>query len=169
MPLHPRSLAAPALLFLAACSGPGTPAPAVRSTISEATTTTAPEPTTVPTTEPPTTVPEAPPAVPEPVTTAPATTEAPRRLAPTAAPATPSSGRCGGSLPPCYVLDRESGGDPAAVNPSSGAAGKWQMMPSTSQALGYSHPMNEYDEATQDEAARLLYAAGVGCSHWQAC
>ncbi len=74
-------------------------------------------------------------------------------------------GACGGSLPPCYVMEQESGGSLTAVNPSSGAAGKWQFLPSTSRSLGYSQPMNEYDEATQDEAARKLYAL-VGCSAW---
>lgn len=82
-------------------------------------------------------------------------------------------GACGGTLPPCYVMRRESGGDPSAVNATGcggrGCFGKWQFDPRTSQGLGYSRPMNQYDEATQDEAARRLWAGGRGCSHWNAC
>jgi len=122
-----------------------------------------------PPTEPPTT--EAPVAEPVPVTT-PAHTHTTTATTEYEAP-TPQGrsnrGACGGSLPPCYVLARESGGDPGAVNPDSGAAGLWQMLRSTSQALGYDRPMNEYDVDTQNEAARRLYANGAGCSHWQAC
>lgn len=78
-------------------------------------------------------------------------------------------GACGGSLPPCWVMRAESGGDIHAVNPATGAAGKWQFVPSTSRAMGYSRPMDQYDESTQDEAARALWAGGRGCSHWDAC
>lgn len=86
----------------------------------------------------------------------------------------PSSGngRCGGDLPPCYVMEAESGGDPNAVNADGcggrGCFGKWQFDPLTSQSLGYSRPMNEYDEATQDQAARDLMARD-GCSQWSTC
>ena len=79
------------------------------------------------------------------------------------------SGACGGSLPPCWVMRAESGGDIHAVNPSSGAAGKWQFLPSTSRAMGYPLPMNNYPESVQDDAARTLWAGGRGCSHWGAC
>jgi len=131
-----------------------------------------PDVTTIPpTTEPTTTTTEAPVAEPVPVTT-PAHTHTTTATTEYEAP-TPQGrsnrGACGGSLPPCYVLARESGGDPGAVNPDSGAAGLWQMLRSTSQALGYDRPMNEYDVDTQNEAARRLYANGAGCSHWQAC
>lgn len=78
-------------------------------------------------------------------------------------------GRCGGSLPPCSVMQRESHGDIHATNPTTGASGKWQMMPSTSAALGYARPMATYDEATQDNAAERLWAGGRGCAHWSAC
>lgn len=81
----------------------------------------------------------------------------------------PSTGACGGSLPPCYVLARESRGDIHAVNPVSGAAGKWQMILSTSLALGYTLPMNYYGESVQDDAARTLWDSGNGCRHWEAC
>ncbi len=162
--------AAVGLLVVGACSHPH-PAPAVRAThpapelpaldtatyadVVPVTTTVAPEPVTT-TSE----APVAPVATPVPVTT---TTE-PAGEADRQKPSV-MGGRCGGDLPPCYVVQRESGGDPGAVNPSSGAAGKWQMLPSTSAALGYPRPMNTYDEATQDEAAAKLYAQ-VGCSAW---
>ena len=41
------------------------------------------------------------------------------------------SGQCGGSLPPCYVMRRESGGNIRAQNPRSTASGKWQFLDST--------------------------------------
>lgn len=78
-------------------------------------------------------------------------------------------GACGGVLPPCWVMQRESGGNIHAVNPTTGAAGKWQFLPSTSAAMGYPLPMNNYDEATQDAAAERLWNGGRGCAHWSAC
>ena len=58
------------------------------------------------------------------------------------------SGQCGGDLPPCWVMMRESRGDIRAENPRSTASGKWQFL---------------------DERARQLWAGGRGCSHWSAC
>src|SRR5690606_11154838 len=51
-------------------------------------------------------------------------------------PDVPSSGRCGGDLPPCYVMMRESGGSLTAQNPSSTASGKWQFLDSTWAGFG---------------------------------
>ena len=84
------------------------------------------------------------------------------------------SGACGGSLPPCYVMQRESGGNPRAVSPASycggrGCYGKWQFDPRTSQGLGYPGTMDQYPESVQDEAARTLWNGGRGCSHCGAC
>ncbi len=45
----------------------------------------------------------------------------------------------------------------------------WQFDPRTSRGLGYARTMDQYSEATQDEAARALWAGGQGCSHWAAC
>lgn len=83
------------------------------------------------------------------------------------------AGQCGGDLPPCWVLARESGGNIEAVNHTGcggrGCYGKWQFDPRTSRGLGYEGTMDQYPEQVQDEAARTLWANGQGCSHWAAC
>ena len=103
-----------------------------------------------------------------PVTTAPAVTRAPA-----AAPAETGTGACGGSLPPCWVLQAESRGNIRAVNAAGcggrGCFGKWQFDPRTSQGLGYALTMDQYPESVQDEAARTLWAGGAGCRAWGAC
>lgn len=98
------------------------------------------------------------------------------------------SGQCGGSLPPCRVMRRESRGDIRIWNgprhgcyapvgwtgrrsPCGGstASGKWQMLRGTwGRHRGY---LNAADapERVQDERARQLWAGGRGCSHWNAC
>lgn len=79
---------------------------------------------------------------------------------------------CGGDLPPCSVLRRETGGtgDPASYNPTgcyhpddgtSGCYGKWQCDPRTCDGTG--------TEAEQDAEARRVWDDGRGCSHWDAC
>jgi hypothetical protein len=76
---------------------------------------------------------------------------------------------CGGSLPPCYVMMRESGGDIHAENPHSTASGKWQFVDGTWGGYGgYGHASNA-PESVQDERARQVWAGGAGCSHWSAC
>ena len=97
-------------------------------------------------------------------------------------------GQCGGSLPPCYVMRRESGGDIRIWNgprrgcyapvgwtgrrsPCGGstASGKWQLIRGTwGRHRGY---LNAADapEWVQDERARQVWAGGRGCSHWSAC
>lgn len=100
-----------------------------------------------------------------------------RPSAPRSKPAPPSHEStglpCGGDLPPCWVLDRESGhndGNPYtydvhAYNPSGcsgrGCNGKWQFDPRTGDGTG--------SEAEQDAEARRVWAGGRGCSHWAAC
>lgn len=84
------------------------------------------------------------------------------------------SGQCGGSLPPCWVMMRESRGDIRAENPTSTASGKWQFLDSTwrrtraGRASGVGHAAYA-TERQQDDAARELWAGGRGCSHWSAC
>ena len=81
-------------------------------------------------------------------------------------------GQCGGSLPPCYVMIRESRGNIRAQNPRSTASGKWQFLDSTWRripaARGYSKARHA-PEQVQDAAARWLWNGGRGCSHWAAC
>lgn len=76
---------------------------------------------------------------------------------------------CGGDLPPCYVLSRESGGNPKAENPTSTASGLWQFIDSTWAGYGgYSHA--SYAPASvQNGKAALLWDGGRGCYHWSAC
>lgn len=108
-------------------------------------------------------------------TIAPTTTvPAPARSTPPDAPAparttSSSSGRCGGDLPPCYVMMRESRGDLRAENPSSSASGKWQFIDGTWAGFGgYAHA-SDAPEAVQDERARQVWAGGAGCANWSAC
>lgn len=72
---------------------------------------------------------------------------------------------CGGDLPPCWVMMRESGGDPNAYNPDgcggAGCYGKWQCDPRTCDGTG--------SEAEQDAEARRVWDDGRGCQHWNAC
>lgn len=79
------------------------------------------------------------------------------------------TGRCGGDLPPCYVMERESRGDIRAENPVSTAAGKWQFIDGTWDGYGgYSHA-SDAPEDVQDQKARELWDGGNGCGHWSAC
>ena len=80
---------------------------------------------------------------------------------------------CGGDLPPCWVMMRESGGNPRAVNPHGcggrGCYGKWQYDPNTWRNYdGYGNAA-EAPESVQDDKARQDWAGGVGCHHWSAC
>jgi len=84
-------------------------------------------------------------------------------------PATYGSGGCGGGLPPCYVMMRESGGDITAQNPTSTASGKWQFLDSTWGGYGGYAKARYAPESVQDDRARQLWAGGAGCSHWSAC
>jgi LysM repeat protein len=56
------------------------------------------------------------------------------------------------------VISRESGGNPSAVNPSSGAGGLYQFLPSTWAALGYSGLPQNASAATQNAAFAKAYA-----------
>lgn len=80
-----------------------------------------------------------------------------------------ATGRCGGDLPPCWVMMRESGGDIHAYNPTGcandrlgpGCFGKWQCSRSTCDGTG--------TEEEQDAEARRVWDGGRGCHHWSAC
>ena len=79
------------------------------------------------------------------------------------------SGQCGGDLPPCWVMRRESRGDIRAENPRSTASGKWQCLDGPWGGYGGSPPASHAPEQVQDARARQLWAGGRGCSHWSAC
>lgn len=70
----------------------------------------------------------------------------------------------GGGYQSC-VIAHESTGNPAAVNPASGAAGLYGFLPSTWHALGFSGLPQDASVATQDAAFAKEYAA-VGRSAW---
>lgn len=74
-----------------------------------------------------------------------------------AAPTTSS----GGYAIPEYIVQCESGGDYNAVNPTSGAYGAYQVLPSTASAYG----CDLSTPAGQDACAAEIYAA-EGASPW---
>jgi SLT domain-containing protein len=90
----------------------------------------------------------------------------------TAAPRQAAQSYSGGGLPAIFqcIIQHESGGNPRAVNPGSGAAGLFQFLPSTWHSLGYSGSAANYPPSVQYQAAAKLYAqsgtrpwAGDGC------
>ncbi len=85
---------------------------------------------------------------------------------PSRAANTPSSGRCGGNLPPCCVMMRESGGSLTAQNPTSSASGKWQFINGTWNGYGGYAEAWMAPESVQDAKAAELWAGGAGASHW---
>lgn len=56
------------------------------------------------------------------------------------------------------VIARESGGNPRAVNPRSGAGGLYQFLPSTWRSLGYGGLPEYASVATQNAAFARAYA-----------
>ena len=64
------------------------------------------------------------------------------------------------------VIQRESGGNPRAVNPSSGAGGLFQFLPSTWASLGFSGLPENASVATQEAAFAKAYALD-GVSPWR--
>src|SRR5215831_154661 len=99
-------------------------------------------------------VPAPPAPAPQPVSAAPA---------PAAAPSSSYSG-ASGSYQSC-VIQAESGGNPSAVNPYSGAGGLYQFLPSTWQALGFSGLPQNASVAEQNAAFAKEYAQS-GSSAW---
>jgi hypothetical protein len=77
------------------------------------------------------------------------------------APTTSSVASSTAGMPPESIAQCESGGSYTAVNPSSGAYGKWQILPSTSAAYG----CDMSSPAGQDACAASIYA-DVGSSAW---
>lgn len=79
------------------------------------------------------------------------------QVAYTATPA-PTSSSSGGSCPaviPQYIIEKESGGNPAAVNASSGAFGCYQLMPEHFESGGACAGLGT-DVAGQAECAQRL-------------
>jgi hypothetical protein len=109
------------------------------------------------------------PKPPPPPPSAPAQQAAPLAAAPAAAPAPVQSsgivGTGGMSAFQTCVIQRESGGNSSAVNPSSGAGGLYQFLPSTWQALGHSGLPENASVAEQNQAFQQQYARS-GTAAW---
>ncbi len=71
----------------------------------------------------------------------------------------------GGGFRDC-VISRESGGNASAVNPTSGAGGLYQFLPSTWASLGYGGRPQDAPVWQQNEAFQRLYAS-AGTSPWR--
>jgi hypothetical protein len=97
-----------------------------------------------------------------------ATTVARRYTATTVAssPVVDSGSYATGSLPPKYVSDCESGGNPRAVNPN-GHYGKWQFSQSTWESVGGTGRPDHASEAEQDYRASILWNNGRGAGNWE--
>lgn len=88
-------------------------------------------------------------------------------------PAAASPGIAGAAAKSAFrqcVISRESGGNPRAVNPVSGAGGLYQFLPSTWAALGFGGLPQHASVAVQNAAFDKAYArwgtspwAGDGC------
>ena len=108
------------------------------------------------------------PAPPPAPVAAPAPAAAPAAPAPAAVtqPASTSTATySGGSGYQACVIAAESGGNPSAVNPSSGAGGLYQFLPSTWAALGHSGLPQNASVAEQNQAFQQEYAQS-GTSAW---
>jgi peptidoglycan hydrolase-like protein with peptidoglycan-binding domain len=75
-----------------------------------------------------------------------------------------SSGTGGYTIPASIVMC-ESGGNYGAVNPSSGAGGAYQILPSTWAAYGGTGLPQDASPAEQNAIAAKIYASG-GASQW---
>jgi hypothetical protein len=80
---------------------------------------------------------------------------------------TASTASTGSPLPTC-TWQPESGGNPSAVNPSSGAGGYYQIMPSTWSAYGGSGVPQNAPMSEQTAIAQTIYQA-QGPSAWANC
>jgi nucleoid-associated protein YgaU len=131
--------------------------PAVTAAITQAALAAIPAP-------PPAPAPVAAPAAPAAQPVADSVTSTAPAAAPAAAPAQPvttSYSGASGSFQSC-VIARESGGNPAAVNPVSGAGGLYQFLPSTWQALGFSGLPQNAPVSVQNAAFAKEYAQSGG-------
>lgn len=77
------------------------------------------------------------------------------------APAQNVGGKCGGAGANDQFIGRESGGNPNAVNPSSGAFGCWQLLPSTAAHCGIG--------PGSSIAQQAACAGSLSSSNWTCC
>ena len=83
----------------------------------------------------------------------------------TAGSAPVSSSGASGYAIPSYIVQCESGGNWSAVNPSSGAGGAYQILPSTWSAYGGSGSPSSASPSEQSRIAAKIYADS-GASAW---
>ncbi|MFZ0089383.1 MAG: transglycosylase family protein [Solirubrobacteraceae bacterium] len=76
-----------------------------------------------------------------------------------------ASSTAGGYAIPSSIVQCESGGNYSAVNPSSGAGGAYQILPSTWRAYGGQGLPQNAPKAEQDRIAGEIWAQ-VGSSAW---
>lgn len=107
-------------------------------------------------------IPKPPPPPPTPIAAPSSST--PQPVASTPVSSTSYSG-APGSFQAC-VIASESGGDPSIVNPTSGAGGLYQFLPSTWAALGFPGLPQDASVAMQNAAFAKAYAKS-GTSPWR--
>ncbi len=74
---------------------------------------------------------------------------------------------CGGDLPSCCTLQKESGGTPTAQNPVSSSSGLWQDTDSTwDNYKGYAHAKDAPPDI-QNERNRQIWNNGAGWANWK--
>ena len=72
----------------------------------------------------------------------------------------------GGGCVPDYIVQRESGGDYTAENPTSTASGKYQFLDGTWNGYGGYQHASDAPPAVQDAKACEVWDNGNGSSHW---
>jgi len=72
----------------------------------------------------------------------------------------------GGGCVPDYIVQRESGGDYKAENPTSTASGKYQFLDGTWGGYGGYQHASDAPPAVQDARACEVWDNGNGSSHW---
>lgn len=111
------------------------------------------------------------PPPPPPAIAAPAaasTTQAPAAPATQTVTGSSNTATTSGSPLPACTWQPESGGNPSAVNPSSGAGGYYQIMPSTWAAYGGTGAPQDAPMSEQSAIAQKVWAS-QGPSAWTNC
>jgi hypothetical protein len=72
----------------------------------------------------------------------------------------------GGGCVPDHIVQRESGGDYKAENPTSTASGKYQFLDGTWDGYGGYQHASDAPPAVQDARACEVWDNGRGASHW---
>lgn len=73
---------------------------------------------------------------------------------------------CGGRLPTCEILRKESGGNPRGTDPRSSASGLWAFIDSTWAGFGGYRHAKDAPVSVQNQKAAQLWDGGRGCRHW---